>query len=284
MAATIILFLLFLFFPKITSAGIKNGLQLLFNQVIPALYPFILLTSLLKSKLQKQRHSLPLVISLAILSGYPLGSKIIAQSIDTSDNEKQLLLFLCNNPSPAYMLGFVGFQCLNASKKGFAIYASIFIGNLIWFLLRYLHLKKQEVPYQSPKKLSMCESSCFSMANIIDQTFASLIQISGSILFFSCMASFLTELSFLPQTFQGIFAGFLEMTTGIQILTDSSCPEIFKMIFITGLSSFGGLSVIAQTQSMISDTALSIKKYMADKAIISFIAMSVMYLSSYFFN
>ena len=49
MALCLLVFFLCLCFPGITGSGIKNGLSLIGGQVLPALYPFILLTTLFKS-------------------------------------------------------------------------------------------------------------------------------------------------------------------------------------------------------------------------------------------
>ena len=48
MAVCLLLFLLCLCFPEISGSGIKNGLMLVAGQVLPAMYPFILLTTLFK--------------------------------------------------------------------------------------------------------------------------------------------------------------------------------------------------------------------------------------------
>lgn len=285
MFAVFFLFLLFLMFPETTSAGMKNGMQLLTAQVIPALYPFILLTTILKNLSSKNKLHSKLMLPLAFLSGYPLGAKIVAQNTKTSPKYKQILLVLCNNPSPAYMISFVGFQCLKDLKIGLLIYISVLLGNIFWTLVCFLYQKNKCSEKNKIKStLRSCDASSISFDNIIMQTFTTMVNISSYILFFCLIAAFISKLSFLSQISHGILAGILEMTTGIQILAQLKCHKIFKIILITGLSSFGGLSVIAQTYSMIQGSSLSIKKYMTDKTITSVIAMSVMYLILYLFE
>lgn len=271
------LFLLFLLFPETTSAGTKNGIQLLINQVIPALYPFIFLTAILKNITHQKTTALKFLLPLAFLSGYPLGAKIVAQNIQAPTKVKQILLFLCNNPSPAYMLSFVGFQCLNRPQKGIMIYTAALIGSTIWALIRYL-INRHQTDKAPSGFLQSCGETSGTLDTVVDQTFTSLLHISGYLMFFCCISAFIVKIPFLSPVLQSLFAGFLEMTTGIQNLKSIACSEALKMILITGMVSFGGISVIAQTQSMINGSGLSIKKYMTDKAISSVIAMSVMYL------
>ena len=45
MLLCLLLFFLCLCFPEISGSGIKNGLTLIAGQVLPALYPFLLLTT-----------------------------------------------------------------------------------------------------------------------------------------------------------------------------------------------------------------------------------------------
>ena len=40
-------FILFLMFPAITAKGMEDGLDLLIHQIIPSLYPFIFLTTVM---------------------------------------------------------------------------------------------------------------------------------------------------------------------------------------------------------------------------------------------
>ena len=67
------------------------------------------------------------------------------------------------------------------------------------------------------------------------------------------------------------------MTTGVENIAASPVSLQTKVILITGIISFGGLSVIGQTQNMIQNTPLSIKKYMADKIAASAVSMTAMY-------
>jgi len=83
----------------------------------------------------------------------------------------------------------------------------------------------------------------------------------------------------LPAVIQAFLAGLLEMTTGIQMLaSQTALSPMVKILLTTGLISFGGFSVIAQTKSVINESSLSIKKYITEKAIAATIAVSVMYI------
>ena len=278
----ILIFMLLLFFPQITHDGIKNGLLLLENQVIPSLYPFILLSAYLRNKCNTKNSSFLFLSSF--LSGYPIGAKIISENeFKSTFFSKQNLLLLCNMPSPSFLLSYVGYHCLNQPALSLLISFSIIIGNICTIFLQNIHrivfrhekfpTSKRTLHNLSLNKLSYTTNS----ASIPQESFLTLLTISTYILIFNIAAVFIQKISFLKYTFKSFFIGLFEITTGINQLTDAPINLQWKLIYITGLLSFGGFSIILQTKSMIESSDLSIKKYMTDKAISSCIAMSVMY-------
>lgn len=289
MAFCLLVFFLCLCFPGIAGSGIKNGLSLIGGQVLPALYPFILLTTLFKYLAGRRPTNKYLSIFIGFLSGYPLGAKVAAgYNPSTGFLSGQSLLLICNNPSPAYMISFVGLRCFGEPFLGFRMYIAIITGNLLTGLFCAFmdRIRRQNTvlsenmppfPGNTPS-----ESESTTQKNLLDQvihdTFSVIVNVSSYILIFSVAAAFIQRLSFLPETAQGLLSGLLEMTTGIQILAAQSIPVTEKMLLSTGIISFGGLSVMAQTNSMIAGSDLSIKKYMTEKTIACAIAVSVMYI------
>lgn len=279
MVLCLLIFLLCLCFPEITGSGIKNGLTLIAGQVLPALYPFILLTTLFKHLAGRSSKYRFLPVFIGFLSGYPLGAKTAADfDLTPGKIPAQSLLLICNNPSPAYMISFVGLHCLKSPSLGIQMYMSILIGNLLTGLACIVSKKL------SPLKETFCQTQVLPVTseNLLDQvihdTFLIVLNVASCILFFSVAAAFIQKLIFLPPAIQGLFAGMLEMTTGIQMLTAQSFTLKLKILLMTGIISFGGLSVIVQTKSMISESSLSLKKYIAEKAIACTIAVFIMYL------
>ncbi len=280
-------FFLCLCFPEISGSGIKNGLTLIAGQVLPALYPFILLTTLFRYLSMRRGAGRYLSIFIGFLSGYPLGAKAAAD-FKSSENRitPQSLLLICNNPSPAYMISFIGLHCFDNLRLGLSIYMAILAGNLMAGLIfNPLHKKadasisESPAPWQAENQSgkNVCKTNLLDL--VIHDTFSIIVSVSSYILIFSTAAAFIRQLTVLPAVIQALLAGLLEMTTGIQMLAaQTALSPTAKILMTTGLISFGGFSVIAQTKSMISESFLSIKKYTAEKAIAAAIAVSVMYI------
>ncbi len=128
-------FFLCLLFPEISGEGVRRGLSLSFTQVIPSLYPFILLTTLFKALSHDSRYARRLSLFAGFLSGYPQGAKVVAEQYDGGLFTPRAMLVICNNPSPAYMLSFVGLESLGRPVYGLQMYAAILTGNLLTGIL-----------------------------------------------------------------------------------------------------------------------------------------------------
>ena len=64
-----------------------------------------------------------------------------------------------------------------------------------------------------------------------------------------------------------ISIGLLEITTGINYISSTSLNENIKIVLIMGITAFGGFSALAQTNSVINTTRLSIGTYLKNKII-----------------
>lgn len=275
----ILVFLLCLSFPGIMGSGVEKGLLLTTTQVIPALYPFILLTTCFKYCITSQKAGIFSLVT-AYFSGYPLGAKIVAdQSSKNGGAFLQSMLLICNNPSPAYMVSYIGLRCFENPLSGVWIYLCILTGNLILGLLTAaLSKKRGNISRKSPVRAQSVSRPDDILQTVILDSFGTVVTISSYVVAASVAAAFICAIPGLTPLAKALAAAALEMTTGAGMLTALDMSSEVKMLLLVPVLSFGGLSVIAQTQSMISGTSLSIKKYMAQKSLSVTIALFAMYI------
>ena len=225
------LFFICLFFSPIVKNGIKNGLILLTDQVIPALYPFVLITTYIKKK-YASLNSL-LLIGISILSGYPVGAKIIAEhSFLDIPITKQNLLILCNNPSLPYLISYVGAFCLNNPRYGLIIYLCIVIGNILTLVFKNLFKELYPTKLENSKRMVFCSVNPYKPEVLFFDTFKTLITLSNYILIFSIFIAFINNISFIPQPIRLIFICLTETTTGILHLSKLHIQTTFKEYLI----------------------------------------------------
>ncbi len=261
-------FVCLIIYPKDTADGIKNGFRLLGNNLIPSLFPFMVLSSYISKSNISQTISkvfekpfgklfctsgygiVPLVLGL--LGGYPIGAKTTAELYKDgilSRNDAQRLLYWCINPSPAFAVTAVGTFMLGNTKSGFLLYCSCILASLsIGFFCRFLSNGEKY------KEKSYCDNS---NKNIFVKSVAdgseAMFSVCGWVLTFSVLTALCNALN-LPYTLTCIIKSVGEVTTGCEnaINAELSLPVI------AGILGFGGFAVICQcaTYSAICKTEL----------------------------
>jgi hypothetical protein len=115
----------------------------------------------------------------------------------------------------------------------------------------------------------------------IGESCETILKIGGYIILFSIITSIIEYIIPVKYSILGcILAGIAEVSTGVmQIAGLNGLSGILlfntemKTLITIGLCAFGGISSVAQTYSVISDTNLSIKDYMTAKIRQAFIAV-----------
>ena len=182
--STIIVILLILN-PSTAAKGVSEGIEVCINAVIPALFPFFIVTSYLNTALIGQSvHFLsPLrkflkfpnggdsLLLLGLIGGYPVGAQLISQSYKNrqiSKRTSEILLGYCNNAGPAFIFGITGalFSSLYIPMVlfGLQIISALITGS---FLPRpeieYIHLndtQENTITSALKKSLNICIIVC----------------------------------------------------------------------------------------------------------------------------
>jgi len=93
-----------------------------------------------------------------------------------------------------------------------------------------------------------------------------LLKISGFLESLSIMASKIIPFdSITPDIISGLLIGFLEVTNGVKECASLQLLLVYKLMIISFIIGFGGLSVNAQVMSIISETDLKFNVYFAFK-------------------
>ena len=266
----ILLFILLLF-PETAAAGSKSGLILWATVLVPSLLPFSILTSLIRRYMAGKPYHY-LLLAAGILSGYPIGAKIAGELyLDGSLTYKKALFFagFANNPSPMFVLFFVGGNALHLASGKYLFYGlvplSSFLGSLC-FTLSVPRAPRHSDKRPCPKTAS---GKQLPFSKIIDAEISDsallLIKIGGYIMLFSILASLMRELPLIPYYAKLFLGNILEITTGNAMMSEAPLPHNIKIILSLAATSFGGLSAAAQTNSVLQNTGLSLFHYLIMK-------------------
>ena len=288
------------FFPEITVCAARNGIQIWFHQILPALLPFTILSAvLIKSNfLSSFKGNANVVACLLVMScgfvfGFPVGAKLSADFYKQellSEKQATVLSIATNNFSPMYVCGFA-LSLLFASKKYNTVtYILLYLIPLVMLTVYLLFQNSKHTTSQNNYKNSIKHDTSYfqlnmkTMDNSIISGFESLIKICGYIVLFSIITEILsvmiTNITTNPPLILTLLMGNFEITNGINLLSDIQMDNPIKYIIAIQLLSLGGLSGFAQTGSILSDAGLSMHKYIIGKAILSLLLtlLSVIYV------
>ena len=309
---SILLFLvLLIMFPKASFEGASSGLLLWFHNVLPNLLPFIIVSNLLiRLNISKQicRLFYPILgrlfhvsrdgcypIIIGFLSGIPMGAKSAADMVSEkkiTTGEGQFLLALTNNASPMFIMGYIAITQLKLPNIKYVLFAIIYAASILGALIhrffitnmgkRSFALSSNAANPLSAQEIS--KSPRFSF-EILDSTimngFDVVTKIGGYIILFSILAQIIHVIG--PQVSYGkaFIMGIIEITTGINQVCKIDMSDSIKIVLVTVLTSFGGLSGMAQTKSVLGGTRLSIVSYFFVKMLNALIALllSVLYVT-----
>ena len=275
----LILIVFSLIFPAQIIEASTSGLLVWFEQILPALLPFtIVSTILMKSNYLNSLSTGGNLLAIAItmcsgfVFGFPIGAKLASDFYKNkllSERQATLLSIAANNFSPMYVCGFVLPTLFSENTFVFSTYILIYIIPLFFAacLLAITFEKEQRYIRNTTRKNFKLSMSDFD--DSIINGFQILIKLCGYIVLFSIFAKITTIVFQKPIFPLMIILENLEITNGIRLLSNSSFSESTTYILAIQLLSFGGLSGIAQTNSVFADSKLSIYKYIIGKVTLS---------------
>lgn len=257
-----------------------NGISAWAYNVLPSVLPFMFFTKLLSnldsiskltipfSRLSYKMFKTPPIsmytFLMAILSGYPVGSKMIAdlylqRKISQEDAFK--MSSFCSTSGPMFIIGAVGIGMFKNSKIGYILFISHIIGAILnGITFRKLKLKTI-VQSTSVKK----ESPSFNLADIILNSTLSILSVGTIItIFFITIECFAPIFNLFPKTISFFLEGIIEITRGcldISNLTNLSVATTLSSFVI----SFGGISTILQSLTMLANVKMPIKLFIFQK-------------------
>ena len=270
---------------KIVYKGAYDGLMLWFNNVIPLLLPFMLISALIVEKIKKlpdekqNKYAILITIFTGLFCGYPIGAKNTAEfvgcgSFDTKTGN--LLLPLCNNCSPMFLSGYILLNVLNNKVSFFLAVLLIYAPYIFYLLLSILFDKLFEKSFKKTQKnnnrykVDTSDKKPKSTEEKKDQIILTITQITY-VGFYIIICSIISEYIMstnLPDIIRSFIAGLSEITNGTMLISKSIVyNNRVKNALILSLSSFGGISAILQTKNVIKNSGLSILKYTITKTI-----------------
>lgn len=297
-ATAFVCFFLFalLCYPKAMLAASASSAELWFSTVLPSLFPFLTAAGILfrLGAAEKMGHLLQPIMKplfhlsgicafplfLGLLSGYPMGAKmtvLLYEEKKITAKEAQKILAFCNNPGPLFLIGTVGTGFFGSPIWGYSFFVCATVGALLTgLLLRFSPAPAYPSASFSTQTKKEGFSSLFSSA--ISDALTTVVQIGGYIIFFGVLTEALRQtgifsllgkvLHILPVSTEYLTAmgsGFMEMTNGAHLLSQTKDSPLLCLASTLFLVSFGGISILGQTLDILRPLPISTIKYVLSK-------------------
>lgn len=276
----------------VAGEAVRRGLTLCARSIIPALFPYFVVSGLFTSLGFAEgvgRRLAPVTehlfgvggagasaLFLGLLGGYPVGGRTAGQLYRAGRLEKdeaQRLLAFCNNAGPSFILGVVGLGCFQSLRAGVLLYV---IHALSAVLVGVLQKKKGRPRRSAPRPLSPPEKILPAFIRSVQDSAGAMVRICGFVVFALVVQALLAELTGITHP---AALGFIELTGGVVRL--GSSPSDF--VWAATLLGWGGLSVHGQTAAVLAGTGLRMDRYFLGKLLQAAVSAVLAYMAVRFF-
>ena len=265
------------------------------NVMVPSLFAFMAVSDLMVrsgayipvskllrplTKLLGLPDSCGALLLISNCAGYPVGASMISRMYDEGRIDKQSaerLLCTCYGGGPAFFCSAVGLAVFGSQKTGLMIFCSCAAANLLVSAVLFRVF---------PVKLEQNGSKQRFSAEMLPESVASagkgLFNICTMILFFQAVITLISPLiEQLPaaENTRKALMSFIEISA---LSTLRGSP--YRLLpLVAGAGSFGGLCVVMQIYVIVGGR-LSLRPFIAVRAVCAAVSAGVMYILWHFFG
>lgn len=291
------------------SSSVKEGLSLYAGIVLPSVFPFFFITAYFSKlnltkvllyktspffyKAFKISHYSGFAYAIGLISGYPSGSKLIADLteggfIDKSEAERACCL--ASNPSLTFCVLTVGEIMFSSVYFGIKVYLVCILSSFLTGLA-FCRTKKPITRTPKPQNLTcvygvMYDSafSAFTTALLVG-TLITLFYVFCDVLsfygFLLPIEKFFTMV-FKDETIgKGITFSIFESTKGLKVILDRKNFDLILPITCAVLG-FGGISIILQSTTLLKKAKIKTARFIFSKIFCAVLCFLLGYLITLF--
>ena len=293
-------------FSKVAGDGIRSGLAICGNVVIPSLFPFMVLSGFvtlsmvsdwiakpfqgITRRLFHLPGSLSSVILMSFIGGYPVAAKALGPLLDegrVTPQQASRMLCFCVNAGPPFIVTIVGTQLLGSPQAGWILLGSQVASAV---LIGAVLARRHPVPAPAEGRhtpVPLANAFVQSVANGV----SGMVTICAFVLLFSSITALLSAkvlpdlVQFLSRSFAApqldsafftaLVYGLLEVVNGCNAAVETR-PEMAFLLCAFFLS-FGGLSIFCQVSACILPRKVSLRPFLISRFAHGFLTATIAY-------
>lgn len=267
-------------------SGVKSGLQLCCNVIIPSLYPFMVVSCFIASSRYADAISRPFVFvfrllniknrrvmtycMLSIIGGFATGGyflNVINCNENIPQNMQKILPVMMSLNSPSFVITAVGVQMLGSLESGVMLYVAVVVSAFITaFFMSFI------LPFEDNSTAKSAKERQITLTQAVKNCVDSILDICGVVIVVSALCK-VVELYSDNLLLTLVFSLFCEVTAACNFVTQYFGGNLFILIValcILPVSSY------MQLKSSDKKGILNLKPLILSKAIQIPIAVAVM--------
>ena len=281
-----LIFVIFMF-PQETMTYAATGLTLWFDNMVPALFPFMVISSLiirldiapyivsflhpvLKLLFRTDLYC-EYAIVMGFLCGFPMGAIVIGDLLKEekiTQPQADYLLSFCNNIGPVFFCTIV-LPIFKPEYHFLLLFGMYGIPLFYGIIMRFIYRKAfNDIPANTYASTQMEEHFSTAFREALNNAVSSSLYLGACMIFFN-MLRFIPAYVFKENLLaQALSSWMLEVNGAVSFTGTlySKGVELFSLCMMPFLT-LGGLSCIAQTAGILNETNCSLSKYIIHKII-----------------
>lgn len=276
-------------FSKECKEGCVNGILLCLGVLIPSLFPFFILSSLIAESNATAFLSQPfgrafsfitgmsrnaiVPVIMSLVGGYPVGAKTVAQmyrSGKLSKDDTKKLSVVCCCSGPGFLITFIGISLLESKEAGLILLSSQITSIIALLLICPLIFGRNRKTEPTDNILNKSVSFSELLVNSVNTSVKSTAGMCGFVILFSTLCEVLKSFPFMHGNTAAIVMSLFEITTGLTAKDTSLSLEI-----ISALAGFGGICVHLQIFRELKGIEFSKTKFYLFRFIQSAVSLAI---------
>lgn len=257
---------------KTAAEGIREGIRICLQTLVPSLFPFFLLSGIITAtlvgqpipcltaagKLCHMPRGSESLLAVGILGGYPVGAGMVWKAHKdgklTASEANRLAVF-CNNAGPSFLFGILP-----------GLFPSMSYVWCLWGIQILASLLTGFLTGGTDRNVTMTEAGSFSFSDTMSRSIRNMATVCGWVILFRMILEFLDRWVFwlVKPELQVALTGLLELSNGclrLHEITDTGMRFLLAAVML----SSGGLCILLQTQSVFPQ--LRLKQYLSGRMV-----------------
>ena len=229
--------------PAGAMESVSAACRLFVTAVMPGLLPYMVLASMLVSRLEAKKPWL--LTLLGWCGGSPTGARLTAMCPGLTGRQRRFVTVATATMSPMFLLGTCG-AWLGSARAGLVLLGSVLAGGGLAAGLAARCMGTGD-DGRATFVQQQGQAGKLSLGAAVEQTARTLLTVCGTMAVWRMLADMVSRLVpalSLPVT------TLLEVTTGVGRLAELPLPLAWRTALIAGATGFGGAAILAQNRAV----------------------------------